>query len=51
MELSILSAMDTTFILKIRLLEKQDHANVKDIVLKPPVELWNIDLQFGIARK
>ena len=23
--------------------------NVKDIVLEPPVELWNIDTQFGRA--
>ena len=25
--------------------------NVKDIILEPPVELWNIDTQFGWARK
>ena len=24
---------------------------VKDIVLKPPIEFWNIDMQFGRARK
>ena len=25
--------------------------NVKDVVLEPPVEFWNIDTQFGRARK
>ena len=34
---------------KIRLLEKTRSCNVKDVVLKPTVELWNIDMQFGRA--
>ena len=25
--------------------------NIKDVVLKPPVELWNVDMQFGRAGK
>ena len=25
--------------------------NVKDVVLEPPVEFWNIDTQFGRAEK
>ena len=30
---------------------KTRSCNVKDIVLEPPVELWNIDMQFGRGRK
>ena len=30
---------------------KVQSCNVKDIVLEPPVELWNIDTQFGTAGK
>ena len=30
---------------------KTRSCNVKDIVLEPPVELWNIDMQFGRAGK
>ena len=30
---------------------KTRSCNVKDVVLEPPVELWNIDTQFGWARK
>ena len=30
---------------------KTRSCNVKDIVLEPPVELWNIDTQFGRAGK
>ena len=25
---------------------KKRSCNIKDVVLKPPVELWNIDMQF-----
>ena len=28
---------------------KTRSCNIKDVVLKPPVELWNIDMQFGGA--
>ena len=49
--LSILSMMDITYTytLKIKLLEKTRLCNVKDIVLEPPVEFWNINTQFGRA--
>ena len=50
MELFVLSAKDTTFILKIRLLKKRS-CNVINVVLEPPVELWNIGMQFGRAGK
>ena len=30
---------------------KTRSCNVKDVVLKPPVELWNIDMHFGRAGK
>ena len=30
---------------------KVQSCNVKDVVLEPPVELWNIDTQFGRAGK
>ena len=30
---------------------KVQSCNVKDIVVKPPVEFWNIDTQFGRAGK
>ena len=30
---------------------KTSSCNVKDIALEPPVELWNIDMQFGTAGK
>ena len=30
---------------------KVHSCNMKDVVLEPPVELWNIDTQFGRARK
>ena len=30
---------------------KVQSCNVKDIVLEPPVEFWNIDTQFGRAQK
>ena len=30
---------------------KISSCNVKDIVLKPPIEFWNINTQFGRARK
>ena len=30
---------------------KTSSCNVKDIVLEPPVEFWNIDTQFGRAGK
>ena len=30
---------------------KMRSCNVKDVVLEPPVELWNIDTQFGRAGK
>ena len=30
---------------------KTRSCNVKDIVLKPPIEFWNISTQFGRARK
>ena len=30
---------------------KTRSCNVKDVVLKPPVEFWNIDTQFGRAGK
>ena len=29
--------------------EKTRSCNIKDVVLKPPVELWNINTQFGRA--
>ena len=25
--------------------------NVKDVILEPPLEFWNIDTQFGTARE
>ena len=28
---------------------KVQFCNVKDVVLEPPIELWNIDIQFGRA--
>ena len=28
---------------------KTRSCNIKDVVLKPPVEIWNIDTQFGRA--
>ena len=46
---TILSVMEITYISKIRLLEKTRSCNVKDVVLKPPVELSNINMQFGRA--
>ena len=30
---------------------KTRSCNIKDIVLEPPVQFWNIDTQFGRARK
>ena len=30
---------------------KQRLCNIKDVVLKPPVEFWNIEMQFGRAGK
>ena len=30
---------------------KKRSCNVKDLVLKPSIEFWNIDMQFGRARK
>ena len=30
---------------------KARSGNVKDVVLKPPIELWNIDMQFSRAGK
>ena len=30
---------------------KTRSCKVKDVILKPPVEFWNIDIQFGRARK
>ena len=30
---------------------KVQSCNVKDVVLEPPVEFWNIDTQFGRAGK
>ena len=30
---------------------KVQSCNVKDIVLNPPIEIWNIDTQFGRAGK
>ena len=30
---------------------KTRSCNVKDVVLKPPVEFWNIDTQFGRAER
>ena len=30
---------------------KTSSCNVKDVVLKPPIEFWNIDTQFGRAGK
>ena len=30
---------------------KVQSCNVKDVILEPPVELWNIDIQFGRAQK
>ena len=42
---------DTSSMLRTRPLEKFKSCNVKDVVLEPPVELWNIDTQFGRAGK
>ena len=35
--------------IEIQATRKTRLCNVKDIVLKPPVELWNTDIQFGTA--
>ena len=46
-----LSMMDTSYMLRTRLLEKVQSCNVKDLVLEPPIELWHMDTQFGRAGK
>ena len=39
MGLSLLSMTDIAYTLNIKLLEKQEYAYIKDVVLKPPVEV------------
>ena len=46
-----LSMMDTFLHIENQGTGKVQSCNVKDIVLAPPVEFWNIDTQFGRAGK
>ena len=50
-ELSKVSVMDTFCTFENQATGKVQSCNVKDIVLEPPVEIWNIDTQFGKAGK